>query len=103
MQVVPGPGAGVTWETAPTPILVVEILSASTAARDRGEKLAAYRERLRIPSVWLVDIDERAIHVAEGPAGPLRTFRDVLEWCPAGAAEPFRLDVQKMFRTAIGA
>jgi Uma2 family endonuclease len=103
IEVLPAPPPDGTWDTAPTPTLVVEVLSPSTEARDRGVKLAAYRERLAVPSVWLVDIDARVIHVAEGPAGPLRTVRDALEWRPAGAAEPFRLDVQAMFRDAIGA
>lgn len=47
-------------------------------------------------------MDERVIHVADSSAA-LRAVRDSLVWLPAGAAEPFRLDVQEMFRTAIGA
>jgi Uma2 family endonuclease len=103
IQVIPGPGVGLTWETAPAPMLVVEVLSPSTQERDRGVKLAAYRERLGIPAVWLVDLDARAIHVAEGPGGPLRTVRDTLRWHPAGAVEPLTLNVQELFRAAIGA
>ena len=44
------------------PILVVEVLSPSTAERDRGPKCAAYL-RGGVAEVWLVDPDDRTIEV----------------------------------------
>lgn len=44
-----------------TPLLVVEVLSPSTAAQDRGSKRLKYEE-LGVPAYWLVD-----------PAGPTLT------------------------------
>jgi Uma2 family endonuclease len=41
------------------PVLVVEVLSPSTAAFDRGEKFAAYRMLPSLAEVLLVDIDAR--------------------------------------------
>jgi len=41
------------------PVLVVEVLSPSTAAFDRGEKFAAYRQLPSLAEVLLVDIDAR--------------------------------------------
>ncbi len=43
------------------PDLVVEILSPSTAERDRSLKLALY-ERHGVPEYWLVDTDNRCVY-----------------------------------------
>ena len=67
------------------PDLVVEILSPSTAARDRGVKLERYRH-FRVPEYWIVDLDARSVEVwrlaedAVSPAvvGPSGTLR----WMP---------------------
>jgi Uma2 family endonuclease len=60
------------WEQGPSPEegrflqvvpdLVVEILSPSTASRDRGEKKAIY-ERNRVREYWLVDTRARTLRV----------------------------------------
>lgn len=42
------------------PDLVIEILSPSTRAFDRGEKFALY-ERLGVAEYWIVDTDAKAI------------------------------------------
>jgi len=44
------------------PALVVEILSPSTAHRDRGIKLERYRH-FGVREYWIVDIDARAVDV----------------------------------------
>ncbi len=44
------------------PILAVEVLSPSTAARDREQKTAIYL-RAGVREVWLVDPDSHAIEV----------------------------------------
>lgn len=62
LMVVCGPAAHVQYEREPA--LVVEVLSSSTATKDRREKATAYA---RIPSVSmlvLVDPDQRRIEVA---------------------------------------
>jgi Uma2 family endonuclease len=67
------------WEAMPpaemgeflrvVPELVVEILSAGTASRDRGEKKAIY-ERNGVAEYWLVDPRAREVTVfTRGPAG----------------------------------
>jgi Uma2 family endonuclease len=70
------------------PDLIVEILSPSTAARDRGIKLGRYRH-FGVPEYWVVDPDARAIEVwrlAEGAVEPeIFGSEDTLRWRPVGA------------------
>ncbi|MEA3247795.1 MAG: Uma2 family endonuclease, partial [Gemmatimonadota bacterium] len=100
VQVIPGTRTRGTWEGSPTPILVAEVLSESTARRDLGVKLDAYRDRLGIATVWIVDYERREITVSDD-AGR-RVARTDLTWQPAAAAEPLRLDVQRFFLDALG-
>lgn len=53
------------------PTLVVEVLSPSTAAIDRGDKLRIYA-RYGVPYYWIVDIDARVIDVHELADGAYR-------------------------------
>ncbi len=50
-----------------TPELAIEVLSPSTAARDRGEKRGIY-EAAGVEEYWIVDLERRTIsvHVREG-------------------------------------
>ena len=41
------------------PVLVVEVLSASTAAYDRGDKFASYRQLASLAEYLLIDVDSR--------------------------------------------
>jgi Uma2 family endonuclease len=70
------------------PDLVVEILSPSTAARDRGIKLDRYR-LFGVPEYWIVDPDERRIEVWDLAGGAQEAAiygaGDALEWTPPGA------------------
>jgi Uma2 family endonuclease len=45
------------------PKLIVEILSESTAAHDRGAKFAAYRQIAALQEYVLVDVDDRRIEI----------------------------------------
>ncbi len=52
--------ANIAWKDVSTPLLAVEILSPSTASRDRGKKRRIYLEA-GIEEYWIVDIDARLI------------------------------------------
>ncbi len=52
--------SSIAWKDVPTPLLAVEILSPSTASRDRGKKRRIYLEA-EIEEYWIVDIDARLI------------------------------------------
>ena len=83
------------WEDAPTPILVVEVLSDITRRRDHVQKREHYLD-VGIPEYWIIDPDERTIRVVRpGTEDELRS--DTVSWLPSGAASPFELDVASLF------
>jgi len=84
-----------SWETAPRPILVVEIVSPSSRRRDYGTKRELYVEK-EIPEYWIVDGDERTITVVKSGRDPV-TVRDVLTWAPATASEPLTFELMRVF------
>ncbi len=49
-----------SWADAPIPLLAVEILSPSTASRDRGIKRRLYLEA-GVEEYWIVDIDAQLV------------------------------------------
>jgi len=83
------------WNTAPTPILVVEILSPYTRNRDRVQKKELYIDA-GVGEYWIVDPEERAITVVVGP-GAETLVRDDMRWAPAAAARELRFRVSDLF------
>ena len=83
------------------PDLVVEILSPSTAARDRGIKLERYR-LYGVPEYWVVDADERAIEIwklAEGASEPIVLgSADTLRWRPEPRGATLEIPLAALFR-----
>lgn len=72
------------------PDLVVEILSPSTAPRDRGIKRERYALH-GVPEYWIVDAAARTVEVhrfVAGLAADPRIATDAVEWSPAGRAGP---------------
>jgi Uma2 family endonuclease len=92
----PHPDPRGSWETAPRPILVVEVVSPSSRRRDYGEKRDVYVEH-EIPEYWIVDGDERRVTVVRPGRDPV-TVSDVLTWNPAGAREPLTFTLSELFR-----
>ncbi len=63
LMVRPNPARGpLTWEAAPLPLVVVEVISDTTRRRDRVEKRSLYRD-LAIPDYWIVDGERRVVRV----------------------------------------
>jgi Uma2 family endonuclease len=82
------------------PDLVVEVLSDSTARRDRGikrERYAAYG----VPEYWIIDTEARRIDVLRLTAGELRraeTATDFLRWQPLSVGPELVIDVPHLLR-----
>ena len=85
------------WSGIRTLLLAVEILSPSTARRDRFTKRRLYQEA-GVAAYWVVNADERAVEVWTPSAQFPRVVTDVLVWDPAGAPEPLMLSLEKLFR-----
>ncbi len=90
-----------TWEEAPIPLLVVEIVSRTTRRRDHEQKRAFYL-RNGVAEYWLVDGTLRAIRVVRPQADDVLVEQELV-WQPAGASEALRVDVPAYFRAALGA
>jgi Uma2 family endonuclease len=88
------------WAEAGSLLLVVEILSPSSARADRIVKLRRYR-RAGVPEYWIVDVDGRVIerwrHGHERPD----VLADHLSWNPSEGAQ-FELDVAAYFAEVWG-
>jgi Uma2 family endonuclease len=84
---------GLTDREIETPRLVVEVLSPSTAAYDRGVKARRYLEK-GVEEVWLVDIEWRTIEIRSGAGssafGPGETVRSIV-------SERLTVDVNGLF------
>jgi Uma2 family endonuclease len=91
----PHASTDITWDSAPTPLLVVEILSRSTQRRDRGPKRALYLEA-GIPEYWIVDRESRSITAVRHDAADA-TLRDTLVWSPTGTSEPLTIELTDVF------
>jgi Uma2 family endonuclease len=84
-----------SWDDAPTPLLVVEVLSPSTRRRDHEQKRQFYLDA-GVPEYWIVDPDaERVRIVKSGQRDEL--VSDEIAWSPTGAAGPLRFEVRKLF------
>lgn len=83
------------WNTAPIPLLVVEILSAYTRRRDFKEKRALYLDA-GVPEYWIVDPERLSITVITRDATRVETGR--LTWSPPGAAASLEFEVATIFQ-----
>ena len=96
-------GAGVPehWSEAPSPLLVVEVLSPSTARYDRQVKRRWF-QRAGIPEYWIVDPDARQVERWR-PADTRPEVLDAwLEWHPPGSRESLSIDLVALFVEVLG-
>ena len=89
------------WSDVHSLLLAVEVLSPSTARRDRGIK-RRYFQRAGIPEYWIVDADARLIERWRPGDERPEVVDGLLEWRPSAAAIPLRLDVQSLFASLPG-
>ena len=86
------------WSKMRDLLLVAEVLSPSSAKYDRFIKRRRYQEA-GVPLYWIVDADERRVEVWT-PADSFPAFEEErLMWRPAGAGEPFTLELSDLFRS----
>ena len=84
------------WESAPVPILVVEVLSPITRKRDHEYKRPFYVDEVGVPQYWIVDGDRRSITVMQ-PGTPHRVALDRLTWSPPGVEASLDIHFDDVF------
>lgn len=78
-------------------LLVVEVLSPGTSARDRGRKREIYMEE-GVPEYWVVDEANRTVERWRPGAKEPDVETALLEWRLAPDSEPFAVDLRTLFR-----
>jgi Uma2 family endonuclease len=85
------------WSEVGIPLLAIEILSPSTASRDRGVKRRIYQSA-GVGEYWIVDLDARLIERwAPGDKRP-EVLAESLAWTLPGGASGV-IDVEALFAT----
>ncbi len=88
------------WSEVGVPVLAIEFLSPSTAARDRGAKRRIY-QRAGVAEYWIVDLDARLVERwAPGDERP-EVVNQELVWKPLPAVTA-RLDLPTLFARVLG-
>ncbi len=95
--VIPRPAtAQVHWREVGRPVLVIEILSPSTAARDRGVKRRLYQQAGTL-EYWIVDLDARLVERWRPGDERPEILDETLSWQLPESSEPFELDLATFF------
>ncbi|MFN2317193.1 MAG: Uma2 family endonuclease [Gemmatimonadales bacterium] len=89
--------SAVAWDEVSALLLVVEVLSPSTADQDRFTKRRLYQE-VGVPLYWLVDADTRTVEVWTPEAHFPVVEETAITWHPAGAAEPLTIPLAELFQ-----
>jgi Uma2 family endonuclease len=101
--VVPVPGGhSAEWPPLRELPLVIEIVSPSTASRDRWQKRLLY-QREGIAEYWIVDVEARIIERWRAADERPEILGDSLLWNPPGSGDRVVINLQAMFDRAIGA
>jgi Uma2 family endonuclease len=73
-------------------VLVVEVLSPSTAAYDRGDKFAAYRQLPSLQELLLIDLDRRSIDLFRRVPPSAERTGDMWLLYPLGLSDSLNLE-----------
>lgn len=88
------------WLDITSLLLVVEVLSPSTARYDRGLKRHRY-QRAGTPEYWVVDIDARLVERWRPDDARPEVIDAFLEWRVAPDADALVIDLPAMWREAL--
>jgi len=88
------------WSDVGVPVLAIEFLSPSTAARDRGAKRRIY-ERAGVAEYWIVDLDARLVERWRPGDERPEVVSDNLVWEPLSTVTA-RVDLPALFARVLG-
>ena len=81
-------------------MLAIELLSPSSSRHDRVRKRPMYQRH--VPQYWIVDLDARLVERWRPTDERPEVLTRALDWHPAGAVEPFALDLVSYFTAVFG-
>ncbi len=90
-----------SWEDVGRLLLVIEILSPSTARADRTVKRRRY-QREAVPEYWIADGDARIVERWRPEDEQPELLADQLEWQPDSAFPALVIDLPTLFASALG-
>lgn len=76
-------------------LLAVEVLSPSSSRHDRVRKRPLYQRH--VPDYWIVDLDARLVERWTPNDERPQLLTETLAWHPAGATQPFTLELPRFF------
>jgi Uma2 family endonuclease len=85
------------WSQVQTLLLIVEVLSPTTARCDRFTKRRLYQE-VGIPLYWIVDPDQKLLEVWTPQDQFPKVERERVQWKPESVEEAFVLDLDELFK-----
>lgn len=89
------------WADITALLLAVEVLSPSTARRDRWQKRRMYQEFGAV-EYWVVDPDARVVERWRPEDERPEVCVETLTWAPAGARGPLVIDLATFFAVVAG-
>ena len=89
-----------SWRDMKAPVLVIEVLSSSTARVDRINKRRIYQEE-RIPEYWIVDIEGEIIERWRPDDSRPEVLSNTISWQPRPDVSPLTIDLLRFFRTVL--
>jgi Uma2 family endonuclease len=84
------------WRDVSPPLLAVEVLSRSTAARDRGIKRQLY-QGAGVPEYWIVDLDSRIVERWRPGDERPEILHHTIEWAPDSSKAGLTIDLPQFF------
>jgi Uma2 family endonuclease len=90
-----------SWTEVGRLILVVEVVSPSTARTDRGRKLELYQEKA-VPEYWIIDVEARQVERWRPNDIAAEILIETLEWSPEASTAPLTIALPAYFDRALG-
>jgi Uma2 family endonuclease len=90
------------WSDVGVPVVAIEFLSPSTAARDRGAKRRIY-QRSGVAEYWIVDLDARLVERWRPLDERPEVIADTLRWQPDETLPALVIELPALFKRVLGA
>ncbi len=84
------------WAQMKKLLLVIEVMSPSTARYDRFTKRRLYQD-VRIPAYWIVNGDEHFVEVWTPDSELPEIERERVVWSPGESSPPLTIDLKELF------